>query len=532
MTLVFKVAAVCYPFGMGSQILIYTAIPAGGDGGRREARGDPAGHSASHDKGGPDVPDTQGADAVQDAKARADAASPAAAWELLKEALEQGLTADEAAAIAEPEEGEGGKVAWSTPLTGAPRDFFQLTGAERRLAERALRERAEAFARAGAALSSDVSPGTRAAARLLLRLSAALAAAAAGIPGPESVFVVGGVPVMAAWWRGYSEDPGAGAAVPGDADVPPLPTGGEGAGESGLGEYPDASLPPPPSPLPLPRPDGSGGPIGLGVRTALAALGVFLLALTLILLMSPAFRRAASAIPGDGSATLPDPWIEDDLRFELDYLQDRYRDTLLACRPDDDPEPFFEEYPPDLPEPERRDLTPPSAGEGPAALEAAPPPPPPPAPPPRVRPRPGSRPKPPAGANRPPRGGQLRIPDNPTDLSFLEGCWKSDAGMVDRINQMPLTYIYCFSPSGSASVKVQELDRSGSIRNVCTTNGRATLSGGRVIIRDNGAKCPPGIPSYERATVTCTPSPGGAASCRVRNQSGNSFSTRFTFQGG
>jgi hypothetical protein len=92
-------------------------------------------------------------------------------------------------------------------------------------------------------------------------------------------------------------------------------------------------------------------------------------------------------------------------------------------------------------------------------------------------------------------------------------------------------YVYCFSKGGGASVRVEELNPSGSVRNTCTATGKATLSRGRVVIRDNGAKCPPGVPSYEKATVTCAPSSSGAASCEVQSGGGQRFRTRFTYQG-
>jgi hypothetical protein len=164
-------------------------------------------------------------------------------------------------------------------------------------------------------------------------------------------------------------------------------------------------------------------------------------------------------------------------------------------------------------------------------------PPPPPPPPPEEKPKEDPKAKPkekpkekPKGGQQ--RGGQLRIPDNPSDLSFLQGCWKSDAGIVDRINRMPLMYYYCFNGStGAASVRVEEQDNRGRVRNVCTTTGKARLSGKGVTIRDNGAKCPGSVPNYVPGTVNCAPSSGGSARCTVQSDGGPRIQTRFTYQG-
>jgi hypothetical protein len=128
--------------------------------------------------------------------------------------------------------------------------------------------------------------------------------------------------------------------------------------------------------------------------------------------------------------------------------------------------------------------------------------------------------------------GELVIPDKPGDLGFLEGCWKSDAGMVDKLNQMPVIMWYCFrGGSGQATVRVEELDESGRIRNVCSASGNARLAGRGVVITDSGARCPAGQLGYNPFRIECSPGSGEAASCTVRDGSGAGIKTRFTFQG-
>jgi hypothetical protein len=124
---------------------------------------------------------------------------------------------------------------------------------------------------------------------------------------------------------------------------------------------------------------------------AVAASAAFVLALFLFALLSADIRKAAASIPVEAQSVLSDPAIESGLRAELDALRSRYDVTLLGCSREDTPR--IEDGSPDLPEPVRRSMDPPSAGDGPAALEAASPPPPP-TPPPLPKPKPKPKPKP------------------------------------------------------------------------------------------------------------------------------------------
>jgi hypothetical protein len=266
------------------------------------------------------------------------------------------------------------------------------------------------------------------------------------------------------------------------------------------------------------------------LRPALAALGVFLLALLLFFALSPGFRSAAGALPGPGPSAGLVPEIEEGLRAELRGLKDRYRDSLRACRPDDALPPVDDE-PLSLPDPEGREEPPPSAGDAPRALEAAPPPPPPPTEEPKPDPKPDPKPaeKPKSAAPKPKAGGRLQIPQGAKDVSFLKGCWKSDAGIFNRMGT-PLYCYYCFDGNGHAKVRVEELDRRGRVTRTCRATATARLSGGKLHIRDTGARCP-SPPNYVPDTVVCTPT-GAAANCQLQSDGGRRFPTRITYQGG
>ncbi|MDR3154121.1 MAG: hypothetical protein LBW85_07620 [Deltaproteobacteria bacterium] len=97
---------------------------------------------------------------------------------------------------------------------------------------------------------------------------------------------------------------------------------------------------------------------------------------------------------------------------------------------------------------------------------------------------------------------------------------------------MSILYYYCFNgSSGAASVRVEEQDNRGKVRNVCTTAGKASLSGKGVTIRDNGAKCPGSVQDYVPVTVVCSPGSGGVSNCTVQGLGGPRIQTRFTYQG-
>jgi outer membrane biosynthesis protein TonB len=275
------------------------------------------------------------------------------------------------------------------------------------------------------------------------------------------------------------------------------------------------------------------------------AAGAFILFIGLFFLLAPGFRKAASAIPASDPTLGVDPSLEANLRGELRDLKGRYQDSLHACRPEEPPEA---PEPLDLPDPDRLPETPaPSAGDAPEALEAEPPPPPPPEPEPKPDPKPAPKPDPkpaakpvpkpdpkPAPAPKPkPRysqGEELRLPDNPSDLSFLEGCWKTDAGLRNSSTGQPIFDIYCFDGKGHATERTDEYDNKGRKKQTCTATATATVTGGRLRMRDTGSRCPDGT-RYNRVTVQCEPRSGGAAQCNYLNDSGKKARVRITYMG-
>ncbi|MDR1041090.1 MAG: hypothetical protein LBR80_13195 [Deltaproteobacteria bacterium] len=511
--------------------------------------GDASGHGLSADLGLPGAPEpavvqSPPAGPAQDF-GQERLADMISAWELATGVLRSEISDEAALALAEPRAGHSAEaIAWFTPLEGYAREISGISGIDRHEADRAVRLRASEMADLGVGLASSPDPAVKATARLLSLLAATLAARAADIPGAESVWLIDGIPVLAGW------------AIPCLADL------AETATPVGV---PVADGPAPvalpltiSSPAALADPESACGPLqepesaslateGPGpLRAALAGVGAFLLVLAFFWLVSPAFRAATGNLPAPDPATGPDPGIEAGLRAELAGLRERYRESLSACRPDDT-EPFLEEAPLSLPVPGGAGEVPsPPAGDAPTALEAAPPPPPPPHPepkpvPPQPKPAPTEpnpvlqepKPVPPDPKPDPPKpkpGGRLTIPEGATDVSFLKGCWKSDAGIFNTSGQ-PLFCYYCFDGSGRARVRVEELDGRGRIQRTCTATATARMSGGKLTIRDTGAKCPGGG-NYVPDTVICSASSGGVADCSLQSDGGEKLQTRITYQNG
>jgi hypothetical protein len=500
---------------------------------------------------------------------------------LLTRLIEAELSPQAAAFLAEPAvRDREGRIEWLTQLEGYPKVLSELSGDEREAAVDAVSLRAGELAGLGARLSGGDSGERRLAGKIVTLLASQAAAAASGQGGAARAVAVGGVPVLVGWGlapvqAGAGQARGAHSLSEKDSDArarnpagwtpgvppglfpasgagqPPCPPGqgpgfphGQGPGQApgfthgqGPGQgpgYPDGQVrwQGPGQPCGPGSPCGPGQPHGPAAGTAvphvevtataaaapgagswdwlkalLTALFVFLLALFVILLVAPDFRGAAVRAAGD-PPELPDAMVEPGLRSELEALRDRYRKTLLACRPDDPP-PAAEPEGPPIPEQE---------------LVMPPPPPP---PPPEPEPAPEPAPEKPAP---PPEGSELAIPDD-GNLAFLDGCWKSDAGLVSTPGNHSIYYVYCFDgTAGRASVRIEEQLGRGRTA-TCKTTGRARMDGKSLSIQDQGAKCPGKSGNYSPTRVLCSPGKKGAAACTVQSQSGPKIPTRFTFMG-
>lgn len=158
----------------------------------------------------------------------------------------------------------------------------------------------------------------------------------------------------------------------------------------------------------------------------------------------------------------------------------------------------------------------------------------PPEPPPR-RPQEARRPpvedKPPVDDKPKPKpGDDLKIPDNnkPGDMSFLEGCWTTTSGLVNRRTREPIIYEYCFDKNGQGQTSVTE---RGGRRCVAPTSARMDDKGGLVI--EDGAllQCPDGD-HYVKTYVECQTGGGGSAQCNALQSDNTRWSATMKRKGG
>jgi hypothetical protein len=411
-------------------------------------------------------------------------------WTLASDAVARQISPAASRILAEPKEGPGGAVAWHTPLPGAAREFAALSGPERDRAAAAVRAASVRLAELGKRLSSSRDAGGPDAAAAVSAVAAALLAKVNGRAGPESIFLVAGVPVLVGWFL-------PGAVLPGSVQPPNWSPAAEVAPLSPGGAF----LPFSPSAGGASPDTGDAGGGG-ALRAALTAAAAFAIVLFLFLAISPDLRKAAVAAASADPMAGVDSAREGALRSELGSLKERYGETLSACR-EAEPEPPPEDVAPDLPDPEREENRPLASAEAPIALEAA--------------------------ANAPKKGEQLSFPEGTTDLSVLEGCWKVDSVKSEHSGNQ-IYFVHCFDKTGRARMSghLYEFRRW----HVCRGSSRASFpSGGRLTIATTKAPCPEGGWLVAR-TLRCAARSTGAAACTLTDHGagGKTHPTRITRQ--
>lgn len=203
---------------------------------------------------------------------------------------------------------------------------------------------------------------------------------------------------------------------------------------------------------------------------------------------------------------------EDALRAELERLRKEYETRLWLCDKQAQAEPAPE---PPAAEPE----TDPVPSVPKLALPELPPDPPP-KPKPETKPQPKPEAKPQPKPETKPQPDVMVIPENPSNLEFLEGCWYAQTGLKSTRTKMPISVKYCFDKNGNGSITLIERDKKGRELQRCRGGARATLSGGQLYINDLGAVCPNGG-RYEKERITCRNADSSQALCTgVGNPSG------------
>lgn len=129
--------------------------------------------------------------------------------------------------------------------------------------------------------------------------------------------------------------------------------------------------------------------------------------------------------------------------------------------------------------------------------------------PPRPAPTPMQTPEP---KKEPPTVGsnELKIPtekSGPTPMKFLEGCWKSDAGIFDKLTRKPITVTFCYDANGNGQRTVTYADGS-----TCKGAAGARLDGTTLEMKADRAPCANGI-TFSAGTTRCRPDSDGTAHC-------------------
>jgi len=177
------------------------------------------------------------------------------------------------------------------------------------------------------------------------------------------------------------------------------------------------------------------------------------------------------------------------LRATLASLREEFAAKRAACKPPEPPKP-----PPAPPPPV-------------VEKKPDPPKPPPPKPPQVVEKKPDPPPK-------PPDDGRLRLPKAPTsDLSFLQGCWRTDPFRHHSGQSSPGISEYCFDASGRGSF----IFRRGGM--TCRTAAQGRYEGTVLRLRDADTTCSDGTTWYQDR-LDCSVGADNVAVCRGEASSG------------
>lgn len=359
--------------------------------------------------------------------------------------------------LADPQPHEDGKaIDWHAGWPGAVRPVNELEPARRTEVLAEVERTLAEIRRLGDTLASTGSREDTGLVGLSLKL-------AARAPSPSFIFLVGDRPVIVAW--GYEKEAAAALLPIATAQVPQR--------RSVLEPSPAPPSPPTPSSLPALRPAAAVIPWARALAAALPLLllvlgGAWLLrgclpaepALTLVTREGPP-RPPAPPAPHDSLPLLKAALSTETaqgriLQVELTLVEAELKKRIADCKP------------PEAPKPPQVAVAPPP----PAATPT-----PPPAPPKTVAPKP-----PPAPARRP-GDDRLRMPAPTNNMSFLQGCWRTDPFRHASNQAQPGVSSYCFDANGNGQLEW----RRG--RTACRTRAQGRFEGAVLRLRDADTTC-------------------------------------------
>jgi hypothetical protein len=427
-------------------------------------------------------------------------------------------------------------IKWYTTLEGDIASYESMEGERRERGKDALYGVMGDYSACASKLLASGSPQSKLAGKLVSSLALSVASVLAGVPTPSKVFFVGDVPVLTGWGLILASEVAgnsrgsqitekefalvqrvlAGERIPEPISQGPPPEPlplGPGAPEE-IAPPVAPPVAPPIVPAPLMAREAMGCLALLPLL--LMALGTMLLLLLLAFLLIPGLRPAFLVPPVPLAALDEERDREATLRTERDLLLDQYLLRLDACPPvietakaDLTEIPPLKGTPLEIPEEAIKDPELPETIVEETVEETVEEP----------------------EEEIKELDEELIIPDDPKNLDFLEGCWISDAGLVDHASDLPVTYKYCFDGSGEADVSVDQFDSKGKLRNTCVGRGVATMDGNTLRIKDRGTICSENE-GYVPTTVICQAAEEGKpAVCTVQSEGGRLLNSLFTYAG-
>jgi hypothetical protein len=120
-----------------------------------------------------------------------------------------------------------------------------------------------------------------------------------------------------------------------------------------------------------------------------------------------------------------------------------------------------------------------------------------------------------------PRGTPLAIPEGALQegrTDFLHGAWRSITGLQDRSGN-PIELNYDFQ-NGQGRVSLQR--GVGGQRQTCAGQAGSAVEGGKLIINQQGIRCPDGT-AFQDSKVQCSVGPDGQARCQGLNEDGSAY---------
>ncbi len=94
------------------------------------------------------------------------------------------------------------------------------------------------------------------------------------------------------------------------------------------------------------------------------------------------------------------------------------------------------------------------------------------------------------------------------NLEFIKGCWNSHGDLVDSVTHKTISETYCFNADGSGFDLVRYADSGMECRGTIL----AHLDGDKLVIENDGAKCPDST-SFSAGRTVCLTAAGGEARC-------------------